>query len=166
MQCESLITSGIKVMPRAKVFVHAHSRRGLKGCDISSPDIRPGSLKSIHTSMNIRNKHSYHPMQSFSWHMKRRLFLKMTSILRFYQYRSHDSDQIGTPHLFDIKNVYCGLPEIGREVANGLSPILSLLWRHDIFNIPTFAANAWEIHDVFPGNWAKALQNLQFFHIL
>ena len=52
-----------------------------------------------------------------------------------------------------------------------LSVILQLFWRHDIANIPTFAAKTWEvllwrheIHDVFPRNWATALQNLQFFH--
>ena len=48
-----------------------------------------------------------------------------------------------------------------------LSAILPLFWRHDIANISTFAAKTWEkllwrheIHDVFPRNWANALQNL------
>ena len=52
-----------------------------------------------------------------------------------------------------------------------LSAILPLFWRHGIANFPAFASKIWEmllwrheIHDVFPRNWANALQNLQFFH--
>ena len=52
-----------------------------------------------------------------------------------------------------------------------LSAILPLFWRHGIANFPAFAAKTWEmllwrheIDDVFPRNWANALQNLQFFH--
>ena len=52
-----------------------------------------------------------------------------------------------------------------------LSTILPLFWRHGIANFPAFAAKTREmllwrhaIHDVFPRNWANALQNVQFFH--
>ena len=52
-----------------------------------------------------------------------------------------------------------------------LSAILPLFWRHGIAIFPAFAAKTWEmllwrheIHHVFPGNLANALQNLQFFH--
>ena len=55
VQFESPITSGKKVMVKVKVFAHriqrGHRRgrgngrgRGHQGYDISSPDIRPGSL--------------------------------------------------------------------------------------------------------------------------
>ena len=49
-----------------------------------------------------------------------------------------------------------------------LSAILPLFWRHDMANFLVFAANTWEVllwryemHDIFPRNWANALQNLQ-----
>ena len=52
-----------------------------------------------------------------------------------------------------------------------LSAILSFSWRHNMANIPTFAAKTWEvllwrhkIHNVFLRNWAYTLQNVQFFH--
>ena len=51
-----------------------------------------------------------------------------------------------------------------------LSAILPLFWHHDMANFLTFPAKNWEvllwrheIHDVFPRNWANALQNAQFF---
>ena len=52
-----------------------------------------------------------------------------------------------------------------------LSAILPLFWRHNIANIPSFAAKTWEgllwrhkIHDVFPRNWANSVQILKFFY--
>ena len=54
-----------------------------------------------------------------------------------------------------------------------LSAILPLFWRHDNANFLNFAAKTWEvllwrheIHNVFPHNWANAVQNLQFSAIL
>ena len=47
VQYESSISYGKKVMAKVKVFVHSIQRqRRHQGYDISSPDIRPGSLKS------------------------------------------------------------------------------------------------------------------------
>ena len=49
MKYESSIFNGLKVMDKVKVFVHAANADADAdidtGADISSPDIRPGSLK-------------------------------------------------------------------------------------------------------------------------